>query len=74
MEARLAVRTAEERSTHIHGRADSLHRQAMRERDLRKRAARRAATRQQALAIIAAVQEAGEDLQASLRQHLSIVE
>ena len=74
MEARLAVRTAEERSTHIHGRADSLHRQAMRERDLRKRAARRAATRQQALAIIAAVQEAGEDLQASLRQHLAIVE
>ncbi|MBS6414915.1 MAG: chromosome segregation protein SMC [Corynebacteriales bacterium] len=74
MEARLAVRTAEERSSHVRGRADALHRQAARERELRERAERRAATRGRALDIIAAVQEAGQELQNALQQQLSLME
>ncbi|HEX5143452.1 MAG TPA: chromosome segregation protein SMC [Mycobacterium sp.] len=59
VEARLAVRTAEERANAVRGRADSLRRAAATEREARARAARAAAAREHAAAVAAAVAESG---------------
>ncbi|SDF36485.1 condensin subunit Smc [Blastococcus aurantiacus] len=50
-EARLAVRTAEERARALHGRAESLRRQARQERAARERAAQARAARQRGAAV-----------------------
>jgi chromosome segregation protein len=54
-EARLAVRTAEERARALHGRAESLRRQARQERAARERAAEARAARQRGAAVAARV-------------------
>ena len=59
VEARLAVRTAEERANAVRGRADSLRRAATAEREARIRARRARAARIHAAAVAAAVAEAG---------------
>ncbi|MGE2718820.1 chromosome segregation protein SMC [Mycolicibacterium celeriflavum] len=59
VEARLAVRTAEERANAVRGRADSLRRAAAAERDARLRAKRAREARQHAAAVAAAVAESG---------------
>ena len=53
-EARLAVRTAEERARALHGRAESLRRQARQERAARERAAAARAARERGAAVAAA--------------------
>ncbi|PSK95615.1 condensin subunit Smc [Murinocardiopsis flavida] len=64
MEARLAVRTAEERARSIAGRADSLIRAAVTERQARERAAERRERRRLQSRIAAAVRQgAGEALE-----------
>ncbi|WP_028924849.1 chromosome segregation protein SMC [Pseudonocardia acaciae] len=60
MEARLGLRTAEERARAIAGRADSLRRQARSERDARARAASARAARERGASIAEAVRSAGE--------------
>ncbi|MCX5046167.1 chromosome segregation protein SMC [Aldersonia sp. NBC_00410] len=60
MEARLAVRTAEERAESIRGKADSLRRAAGAERAARARAERAQLARKQAAAVAAAVAESGQ--------------
>ena len=59
VEARLAVRTAEERANAVRGRADSLRRAAVAEREARLRAQQARAARQHAAEVAAAVAEAG---------------
>ena len=59
VEARLAVRTAEERANAVRGRADSLRRAAAAERDARLRAKRAREAREHAAAVAAAVAESG---------------
>jgi chromosome segregation protein len=59
VEARLAVRTAEERANAVRGRADSLRRAAAAERDARLRAQRAREARELAAAVAAAVAESG---------------
>ncbi|MDN4520629.1 chromosome segregation protein SMC [Mycolicibacterium austroafricanum] len=59
VEARLAVRTAEERANAVRGRADSLRRAAVAEREARARAQRAREARVQAAAVAAAVAESG---------------
>ncbi len=59
VEARLAVRTAEERANAVRGRADSLRRAAAAEREARIRAQRAREARVQAATVAAAVAEAG---------------
>jgi chromosome segregation protein len=59
VEARLAVRTAEERANAVRGRADSLRRAAAAEREARLRALRVREARQHAAAVAAAVAESG---------------
>ena len=59
MEARLAVRTAEERANAVRGRADSLRRAAAAEREARLRAEQARAARVHAAAVAAAVADAG---------------
>ncbi|MDP7721418.1 chromosome segregation protein SMC [Mycobacterium sp. TY814] len=59
VEARLAVRTAEERANAVRGRADSLRRAAAAEREARIRAEQAAAARMRAAAVAAAVAESG---------------
>ncbi|SFE73300.1 chromosome segregation protein SMC [Blastococcus tunisiensis] len=54
-EARLAVRTAEERARALHGRAESLRRQARQERAARERAAVARAARERGAAVAATV-------------------
>lgn len=72
MDARLALRTAEERARAIHGRADALLRQARQERETRQRAAeRRERVRRQAAAA-GAVTAAAD--QALARLELSVAE
>ena len=66
MEARLALRTAEERLASVRGRADSLRRAAQRERDARERARRQDQVRRHAAAVAAAVAEAGAQVSARL--------
>ncbi|MDH3025518.1 chromosome segregation protein SMC [Gordonia alkanivorans] len=59
MEARLALRTAEERLASVRGKADSLRRAAQREREARERARRQDEIRRQAAGVAAAVERAG---------------
>ena len=66
VEARLAVRTAEERANAVRGRADSLRRAAAAEREARVRAAQAHAARLRAAAVAAAVAESGRLLAARL--------
>lgn len=66
VEARLAVRTAEERAESVRGKADSLRRAAQAEREARARAERALRARQEAAAVAAAVAEAGERVAARL--------
>ncbi len=60
VEARLALRTAEERARAIAGRAESLRRQASAERQARSRAAAARAARERAARVAALVVAAGE--------------
>jgi chromosome segregation protein len=59
VEARLTVRTAEERADAVRGRADSLRRAAAAEREARLRAQRAREAREHAAAVAAAVAESG---------------
>ena len=59
VEARLAVRTAEERANAVRGRADSLRRAAAAERESRFRAQRAREAREYAATVAAAVAESG---------------
>jgi chromosome segregation protein len=59
VEARLAVRTAEERANALRGRADSLRRAAAAEREARLRAEQARAAREHAAAVAAAVADSG---------------
>ncbi|MCB1289979.1 chromosome segregation protein SMC [Mycolicibacterium sp.] len=59
VEARLVVRTAEERANSVRGRADSLRRAAAAEREARVRAQQARAARRRAAEVAAAVSEAG---------------
>ena len=68
VEARLAVRTAEERANAVRGRADSLRRAAAAEREARLRAQQARAAREHAAAVAAAVADAGRRLAARLDQ------
>jgi chromosome segregation protein len=68
VEARLAVRTAEERANAVRGRADSLRRAAAAERDARLRAQQARAAREHAAAVAAAVADAGRRLAGRLDQ------
>ncbi|WP_156688755.1 chromosome segregation protein SMC [Mycobacterium sp. Marseille-P9652] len=62
IEARLAVRTAEERANAVRGRADSLRRAAAAEREARLRAQQAREARLRAAAVAAAVADAGRAL------------
>ncbi|HTQ20742.1 chromosome segregation protein SMC [Mycobacterium sp.] len=68
VEARLAVRTAEERANAVRGRADSLRRAAAAEREARLRAQQAHAARLHAAAVAAAVADAGRLLASRLNQ------
>ncbi|MEU4313638.1 chromosome segregation protein SMC [Nocardia sp. NPDC024068] len=68
VEARLAVRTAEERAESVRGKADSLRRAARAERDARARAERAQAARRRAAEVAAAVAESGAELASRLEQ------
>ena len=68
VEARLAVRTAEERANAVRGRADSLRRAAAAEREARVRAEQAHAARLRAAAVAAAVADAGRLLASRLNQ------
>ncbi|WP_439032628.1 chromosome segregation protein SMC [Gordonia terrae] len=59
MEARLTLRTAEERLASVRGKAESLRRAAQREREARERARRQDEIRRQAAGVAAAVERAG---------------
>lgn len=59
VEARLSVRTAEERANAVRGQADSLRRAAVAEREARERAKHARAARQHAAEVAAAVADAG---------------
>ena len=59
VEARLTVRTAEERANAVRGQADSLRRAAAAEREARLRAKRAREARVHAAAVAAAVAESG---------------
>ena len=60
VDARLAVRTAEERANAVRGRADSLRRQAAAEREARLRAQRARAARLREAEVAAAVADSGQ--------------
>ncbi len=60
VEARLALRTAEERARALQGRADGLRRDARAEREARARAAAAAAARERGAAVAVEVVQAGE--------------
>ncbi|WP_194814658.1 chromosome segregation protein SMC [Nocardia sp. XZ_19_385] len=68
VEARLAVRTAEERAESVRGKADSLRRAARAEREARARAERAHAARRQAAEVAAAVAAAGARIAAELEK------
>ncbi len=61
-EARLSVRTSEERANAVRGRADSLRRAAAAEREARVRAQRARAAREHAAAVAAVVAASGRDV------------
>ncbi|WP_280373172.1 chromosome segregation protein SMC [Nocardia abscessus] len=66
VEARLSVRTAEERAESVRGKADSLRRAARAERETRARAERAQAARKKAAEVAAAVGESGAKIAAEL--------
>ena len=66
VEARLSVRTAEERAESVRGKADSLRRSARAERESRARAERAQTARRQAAAVAAVVAESAERVAAEL--------
>jgi chromosome segregation protein len=66
VEARLSVRTAEERAESVRGKADSLRRAARAEREARERAERAYAARRKAAEVAAAVAESGARVAAEL--------
>jgi chromosome segregation protein len=68
VEARLEVRTAEERVNAVRGRADSLRRAAATEREARLRAQRARAAREHAAAVASAVADSGQMLAQRLSQ------
>lgn len=68
VEARLAVRTAEERANAVRGRADSLRRAAAAEREARVRAQQARAARLHAAAVAAAVADCGRLLAGRLHR------
>ncbi len=68
VEARLAVRTAEERAESVRGKADSLRRAARAERETRARAERAQASRKKAAEVAAAVAESGAKVAAELEK------
>jgi chromosome segregation protein len=68
VEARLAVRTAEERANAVRGRADSLRRAAAAEREARLRAQQARAAREHAASVAASVADAGRRLAGRLNQ------
>ncbi|WP_216911186.1 chromosome segregation protein SMC [Nocardia noduli] len=68
VEARLSVRTAEERAESVRGKADSLRRAARAEREARARAERAQAARRQAAGVAAAVAESGARIAAELEK------
>jgi chromosome segregation protein len=68
VEARLAVRTAEERANAVRGRADSLRRAAAAEREARVRAEQARAARLRAAGVAAAVADSGRLLAERLTQ------
>jgi chromosome segregation protein len=70
-EARLAVRTAEERARALHGRAESLRRQARQERAARERAAVARAARERGATVAAAVREGADRALAALATSLT---
>ncbi|WP_330249403.1 chromosome segregation protein SMC [Nocardia sp. NBC_00565] len=66
VEARLTVRTSEERAESVRGKADALRRAARAERETRARAERAQAARRQAAEVAAAVAESGAKVAAEL--------
>ncbi len=72
VEARLAVRTAEERANAVRGRADSLRRAAAAEREARLRAQRAREAREHAAAVAAAVAESGRLVAARLSAAVAV--
>ncbi len=70
-EARLAVRTAEERARALHGRAESLRRQARQERAARERAAAARVARERGATVAAAVRRDAETALAALATSVS---
>ncbi len=68
VEARLSVRTAEERAESVRGKADSLRRAARAERETRARAERAQASRKKAAEVAAAVAESGAKVAAELEK------
>jgi chromosome segregation protein len=71
IEARLAVRTAEERVNAVRGRADSLRRAAAAEREARARAQRAREARRHAAAVAAAVAESGQQVRLRLAEAIA---
>jgi chromosome segregation protein len=71
VDARLALRTAEERARAIAGRADSLRRQAASERHARARAAAAREERERGAAVAAIVVTAGEEASARIARSLA---
>ncbi len=72
VEARLAVRTAEERANAVRGRADSLRRSAAAERESRLRAQRARDARELASRVAAAVEESGRMVAARLAEAVAV--
>ena len=72
VEARLTVRTAEERANAVRGRADSLRRAAAAEREARLRAQRAREARVHAAAVAAAVAESGRLVAARLTAAVAV--
>jgi chromosome segregation protein len=72
VEARLAVRTAEERANAVRGKADSLRRAAVAEREARARAQRAREVRAHTAAVAAAVAESGRLVAARLGQAVTV--
>ena len=72
VEARLAVRTAEERANALRGRADSLRRAAAAEREARMRAQRAREARELAATVAAAVADSGRLIAAKLNAAVAV--
>ncbi len=72
VEARLAVRTAEERANAVRGRADSLRRVAAAEREARVRAQRARQAREHAARVAAAVAEAARSVAGRLAAAVAV--